>query len=94
MKEIVYGNSQGRVYEIVETGKYKGYLWAIGNNRGTYPFAKVYAKDSDPEDDLGIMWTYTNDGDRLGDYRDGKAWTTEEILAQIKKTIETLESAE
>ena len=47
MSKIVYGKAQGGIYEIVDSGMYKGIKWEIGNNRGTYPFATIYVDCDD-----------------------------------------------
>ena len=86
MTEIVYGAEQGKRYEIVETGKVGEYTYEIGNNRGTYPFVNC----------LNVMgflvsqWTYTNEGDALGDYRDGKRWTLDEIRQDVCTFLSSL----
>lgn len=100
MTEIVYGSKQGRRYEIVAQGSYRGVGWEIGNNRGTYPFATIYVEPkavtlSMPTslyalDDNLITWCYADEGDRLGDYRDGKAWTVEEITEHLHSVIDQL----
>ena len=99
--EIVYGIKQGRQYEIVANGSYRGVDWEIGNNRGTYPFATIFVNPRGlgvslptavhAEDVDSLTWCYADEGDRLGDYRDGKAWTFDEIFSHIKDVINQIE---
>ena len=98
--KIVYGKAQGGLYEIVESGMYKGIKWEIGNNRGTYPFATIYVdcvkrKLVLPSNifclgDNSMTWCYADDEFRLGDYRQGMNMTVEEILDDIKSVIDQI----
>ena len=100
MTEIVYGIKQGRRYEIVANGSYRGVDWEIGNNRGTYPFATIFVNPRGlgvwlptavhAEDVDSLTWCYADEGDRLGDYRDGKAWTLEEIRRDVRDVIDQI----
>lgn len=100
--KIVYGKAQGGLYEIVDSGMYKGIKWEIGNNRGTYPFATIYVNPRGlgvwlptavhAEDFDSLTWCYADDGDRLGDYRDGKEWTLDEIQSHVEGVINQIKS--
>ena len=101
VSKIVYGKAQGGIYNIVKSGMYKGIKWEIGNNRGTYPFATIFVNPRGlgvwlptavhAEEVDSFTWCYADEGDRLGDYRDGKAWTFDEIFSHIKDVINQIE---
>ena len=101
MRDIVYGRAQGNYYEIVDSGKYKNIKWEIGNNRGTYPFATIYVitrglgiwlpTSVHAEDFDSLTWCYADEGDKLGDNREGKAWTLEEIRRDVRGVIDQIE---
>lgn len=94
--KIVYGHAQGRTFEVVAHGEYRGVCWEIVNNRGTYPLATIrtpnkrlrFPTNIHALDDDSVSWCYADEGYRLGDYRAGRELTVEEIVEDVKKVVD------